>query len=91
MFPRAIAASLLFGLAASRLAIPVSGQSAPPKPSARPSSIKTTVGASKTDSGPTYAYPATGTSAAARALAENIRRGEAGEPFLHLVDRQRGY
>jgi len=77
MFPRAIAASLLFGLAASRLAIPVSGQSAPPKPSATPSakpsdtpsSIKTTVGASKTDSGPTYAYPATGTSAAARALA----------------------
>jgi glyoxylate/hydroxypyruvate reductase len=24
-------------------------------------------------------------------LAENIRRGEAGEPFLHLVDRVRGY
>ena len=24
-------------------------------------------------------------------LAENIRRGEAGLPFLHLVDRQRGY
>ena len=23
--------------------------------------------------------------------AENIRRGEAGEPFLHLVDRQAGY
>ena len=30
-------------------------------------------------------------SSAARVLAENIRRGEAGEPFLHLVDRQRGY
>lgn len=28
---------------------------------------------------------------AARVLAENIRRGEAGEPFLHLVDRTRGY
>ncbi len=28
---------------------------------------------------------------AARVLAENIRRGEAGEPFLHLVDRARGY
>ncbi len=28
---------------------------------------------------------------AARVLAENIRRGEAGEPFLHLVDRERGY
>jgi glyoxylate/hydroxypyruvate reductase A len=30
-------------------------------------------------------------SSAARVLAENIRRGEAGEPFLHLVDRARGY
>lgn len=28
---------------------------------------------------------------AAKVLAENIRQGEAGEPFLHLVDRQRGY
>lgn len=28
---------------------------------------------------------------AARVVAENIRRGEAGEPFLHLVDRARGY
>lgn len=28
---------------------------------------------------------------AARVLVENIRRGEAGEPFLNLVDRQRGY
>ena len=28
---------------------------------------------------------------AARAIAENIRRGETGEPFLHLVDRARGY
>ncbi len=28
---------------------------------------------------------------AARVIAENIRRGEAGEPFLHLVDRGRGY
>lgn len=27
----------------------------------------------------------------ARVIAENIRRGEAGEPFLHLVDRARGY
>lgn len=28
---------------------------------------------------------------AARVVAENIRRGEAGEPFLHRVDRVRGY
>jgi glyoxylate/hydroxypyruvate reductase len=28
---------------------------------------------------------------AARIIAENIRRGEAGEPFLHLVDHVRGY
>lgn len=28
---------------------------------------------------------------AARLLAENIRRGEAGLPFLHLVERARGY
>lgn len=28
---------------------------------------------------------------ASRAIAENIRRGEAGEPFLHLVDRDAGY
>lgn len=28
---------------------------------------------------------------AARIIAENIRRGEAGEPFLYLVDRGRGY
>ncbi|WP_435257841.1 2-hydroxyacid dehydrogenase [Thioclava sp. FR2] len=28
---------------------------------------------------------------AARVIAENIRRGEAGEPFLHLVDRTLGY
>ena len=28
---------------------------------------------------------------ASRVIAENIRRGEAGEPFLHLVDRKRGY
>nr|MBP6738140.1 glyoxylate/hydroxypyruvate reductase A [Paracoccaceae bacterium] len=27
----------------------------------------------------------------ARVIAENIRRGQAGEPFLHLVDRARGY
>lgn len=30
-------------------------------------------------------------SSASRAIAENIRRGEAGEPFLHLVDRNLGY
>lgn len=29
--------------------------------------------------------------AAAEVVAENIRRGEAGEPFLHLVDRTLGY
>ena len=28
---------------------------------------------------------------AARVIAENIRRAEAGEPLLHLVDRARGY
>lgn len=28
---------------------------------------------------------------AALCIAENIRRGEAGEPFLHLVDRAKGY
>jgi len=28
---------------------------------------------------------------AAGVIAENIRRGEAGEPFLHLVDRESGY
>jgi len=28
---------------------------------------------------------------ASRVVAENVRRGEAGEPFLHLVDRERGY
>ncbi|MGQ0609828.1 MAG: 2-hydroxyacid dehydrogenase [Paracoccaceae bacterium] len=28
---------------------------------------------------------------AAGVIAENIRRGQAGEPFLHLVDRARGY
>jgi glyoxylate/hydroxypyruvate reductase len=28
---------------------------------------------------------------AAKVIAENIRRGGAGEPFLHLVDRNRGY
>lgn len=28
---------------------------------------------------------------AAEVIAENIRRGEAGEPFLHLVDRSSGY
>ena len=71
--PRTFAASLLFGLAAARLATPVSAQSAPlkpsAKPSARPSSTKAAPGVAKNDSGPTYAYPATGTSAAARALA----------------------
>lgn len=30
-------------------------------------------------------------STAARVIAENIRRGEAGEPFLYLVDRDQGY
>ena len=28
---------------------------------------------------------------AAEAIAENIRRGEAGLPFLHVVDRAEGY
>ncbi|MFT6105223.1 MAG: glyoxylate/hydroxypyruvate reductase A [Paracoccaceae bacterium] len=30
-------------------------------------------------------------SSASRVIAENIRRGEAELPFLHLVDRARGY
>lgn len=30
-------------------------------------------------------------STASEVIAENIRRGEAGKPFLHLVDRQAGY
>lgn len=30
-------------------------------------------------------------STASQTIAENIRRGEAGEPFLHLVDRDLGY
>jgi len=30
-------------------------------------------------------------SSAARVIAENVRRGEADEPFLHLVDRDLGY
>lgn len=34
---------------------------------------------------------ATRPESAVRVIAENIRRGEAGEPFLHLVDRARGY
>ncbi len=34
---------------------------------------------------------ATRTSSAVQVIAENIRRGEAGMPFLHLVDRARGY
>lgn len=33
----------------------------------------------------------TRTASAARVVAENVRRGEAGEPFLHLVTRSRGY
>jgi glyoxylate/hydroxypyruvate reductase A len=28
---------------------------------------------------------------ASLSIAENIRRGENGEPFLHLVDRERAY
>ena len=28
---------------------------------------------------------------ASKVIAENVRRGEAGEPFLYLVDRKRGY
>jgi len=34
---------------------------------------------------------ATRAAPAAKVIAENIRRGEAGEPLLHLVDRQLGY
>lgn len=34
---------------------------------------------------------ATRPGSAARVIAENIRRSEAGEPLLHLVDRARGY
>ncbi len=34
---------------------------------------------------------ATRAASAVKVVAENIRRGEAGEPFLYLVDRARGY
>ena len=34
---------------------------------------------------------ATRAASASRVIAENIRRGEAGAPFLHLVDRSAGY
>ncbi len=34
---------------------------------------------------------ATRAATASLAIAENIRRGEAGEPFRHVVDRQQGY
>ncbi len=34
---------------------------------------------------------ATRPESSARVIAENIRRGESGEPFLHLVDREAGY
>ena len=34
---------------------------------------------------------ATRTDSASRTIVENIRRGEVGEPFRHLVDRARGY
>lgn len=34
---------------------------------------------------------ATRPTTAVQLIAENIRRGEAGEPFLHLVDRSQGY
>lgn len=34
---------------------------------------------------------ATRPATAARVIAENLRRGEAGEPLLHLVDRKAGY
>jgi glyoxylate/hydroxypyruvate reductase A len=34
---------------------------------------------------------ATRESSASEVIAENIRRGETGTPFLHLVDRERGY
>ena len=34
---------------------------------------------------------ATRPATAVQLIAENIRRGEAGEPFLHVVDRSRGY
>lgn len=34
---------------------------------------------------------ATRAESAAKVIAENVRRGEAGEPFLHLVDRAAGY
>jgi len=34
---------------------------------------------------------ATRAETASETIAENIRRGEVGEPFLHLVDRAAGY
>ena len=35
--------------------------------------------------------PGPGLKMVAEVIAENIRRSEAGEPLLHVVDRDRGY
>lgn len=65
--PRVIAASMLFGLATMRVATPATAQGA--AKSAEATATQPTPKTPKSDSGPKYAYPATGTSAAARALA----------------------
>ena len=49
----------------------------------------------KDDGTPVEGTPAVergdGEKSAAELVAENLRRAEAGEPLLHLVDRERGY
>ncbi len=65
--PRAFAASILLGLAVTRFAMPATAQSATKSSTTPPA--KAAPNAIRSDSGPKYAYPATGTSAAARALA----------------------
>jgi len=69
--PRALAASIFLGLAATQFAPPAVAQGATKrasKPSTTPQT-KAAPSAPQSDTGPRYAYPATGTSAAARALA----------------------
>ncbi|QJR34312.1 hypothetical protein [Gemmatimonas groenlandica] len=65
--PRVIAASILFVLATTRVVSPLTAQDSTKQAQVR--ATKPAGSTLKPDSGPKYAYPATGTSAAARALA----------------------
>lgn len=70
-FVRVVATAVLFAVMVAPFAMPGHAQSTP-KPTAQTtamSAAKPTAGQPAVNSGPTYAYPATGTSAAARALA----------------------